>query len=326
MSALLFSSSPHPCKQAKIEEEEELGSSFLMDEGDDLEELLLKELEKEDFVYCAEPDDTSEIINSANVFDKADIASSANVKISAKLSDNCVNNTRNKTHSDTCSKQIDVSFSSPLSSQLLEPSPASISTTLAFCENAGQDEEECSAIDSVYNTIDERGLPMIDFNTPHQRRVSLLSQKELLPELIYSQNQQQSQGTGCLVKRLMVAGNFRVEDLQFNVKSIGTHLHMNPIEAIKQSDEKRVNFLLALMLRDFRQIGPYAQLRLLDGSGNEITGTMPFSACEKDVRLTYGLILVLSDVTVIKTPGGTKYLNISKNNIHSYYNNIKVIE
>ena len=241
-------------------------------EGDDLEELLLKELEGGE--------------SMANTF------------------------------LDT---RTDVSFN--LSSPSTPQTKSVSTTTLAFCgDSVERDGFAYSAVDSV---IDERGLPMIDFSTPHQG--SLPSQRPPIGEIITTETQSSMKGH-CIVKRLMVPGNFLIEDLQSNIKAIGPQLHLNPIEAIKQSAEKRIPFLLALMLRDYRQIGSTSQLRLIDGSGHEIIGTMPFSACDKDLKLTYGLILILSDVTVFKAPGGTKYLNITRRNVQSYYNNIKIID
>jgi hypothetical protein len=75
-------------------------------------------------------------------------------------------------------------------------------------------------------------------------------------------------------------------------------------------------------LRDFRQIGSMAQLRLLDAAGNEIVGTLTFSACtELGIKLHFGLVLVLINVSVFSPVPGQKYLNITKQNIQSYHYN-----
>lgn len=336
LSALLFSSPPlQVAKQPKLE-----CPSFVLDE-DDLEELLLKELEEEDneIVTVKWDKENFGILNTVVAVDKVKSVHSTQVPTLNTLAPSAHNISDpidpiahiSKLSFSPALIDDSLSFSLPSSipqvaTQIATQGPKSISTTLAYCD-VKESSSSFSPIDSI---IDERGLPVIDFSTPQlqssQRPTIKGEIKTLSQQNQTQQNQtQKSQSQKCIA-RLMVPGNFKIEDLQWNIRAIGKNLHMNPIEAIKQSDEKRISFLLAFMLRDYRQIGSTAQLRFLDGSGNEIIGTMPFSACEKEMKLTYGLILVLNDVTVFKTPGGTKYLNITKRNITAFYNNIKIIE
>lgn len=198
-----------------------------------------------------------------------------------------------------------------------------IVNTLDYCT---EKEMIFSEVDSVYKSGDQRLLPMIDISTPQifsQHPASIVKPAWEISDI---EESQEFINSGDLHFKVLLPETFNIEDLRENIRSINPNLHLNPIEVIKQSNERRVSFLLALMLRDFRQIGSMAQLRLLDGNGNEIVGTLTLSACtELEFKLHFGLILILTNVSIFSPVPGHKYLNITKQNIQTFHYNISTI-
>ena len=188
-------------------------------------------------------------------------------------------------------------------------------------------DENYSEVDSLYKSkIDQKLFPpMIDISTPQiftQKPAWEISDLEE-SQKIYDNNKNNKKDAQF---KVLLPETFDIEDLKDKIRIINQNLHLNPIEAIKQSNERRISFQLALMLRDFRQMGSMAQLRLLDGNGNEIVGTLALSACtELEFKLHFGLILILSNVSVFSPVPGQKYLNITKQNIQSFHYNITLI-
>jgi hypothetical protein len=146
-------------------------------------------------------------------------------------------------------------------------------------------------------------LPMIDISTPQ-----IFSQRPQSKSFILSSPQSQKQKSSALATSVvtklpssghivMIPESFNLEDLKHNITHISSTLHLSPVEAIKMSSARRVTFPLALMVRDFRQIGSMAQVRFIDGQADEIIGSLPFSACtELGFKLHFGLLLILNEV------------------------------
>lgn len=287
LSALLFSSSP-PAKSAKLAVE-------------------TKE-EKDEFDLLMMGDDDDDLDDLLNELDKGD-----------NVNNNADNNV-NKIVGDSGNNA------------------KRMPNSLEFCTTALN--SGYSAADSVYETRKTMLLPMIDISTPQvfsqQVKHAMYDKNDIdkvnakKENILGSQcsllSQEYNIAQGGPVK-LLIAETFNLDDLKCNLRRIDGSLHLNAILAIRASMERRVAFPLALMLRDFRQIGAMGQLRLLDGAGSEIIGTVPFTACvDLKIKLHFGLILVLTDVSVFSPVPGTKYLNITKGNIQSFHYNTGVIE
>lgn len=198
------------------------------------------------------------------------------------------------------------------------------SNSLAFC--TVKQPTGYSAIDSVYESRTQLLLPMIDISTPQIFSQSIKLDIDLDSDLVSDLDEDLNLDLDGKKMKLLIAETFNLEDLKWNLRVIDESLHLNPIEAIKSSIERRISFPIALMLRDFRQIGSMGQLRLLDGSGNEIIGTIPFSSClELKIKLHFGLIFVLTNVSTFSPVPNTKYLNITRGNIQSFHYNTGMI-
>lgn len=268
MSALLFSSpNPQapPSKTAKLENDS-MSCGFEMSDEDDLAELLV-ELDKEE-----------------------------KEKEKENLSGNVTNNPKSNVWNESESYSLDLtdltqSAEPTEPTELTEPQVSNCTNipTVAYYSPTNPNEFNFSPSDSLYNSssVNSKLLPMIDMTTPQ----------------IFSQIPPQVNKTIEVVSidataRLLLPETFDLEDLRFNLRLINELIHLNPIEAIKSSSSRKINFPLGLMLRDFRQMGTMAQLRLIDGSGSEIMGTLPFSVTEElKFKLHFGLIFILIDVS-----------------------------
>lgn len=291
LSALLFSSSPPEPKQAKmdmkVENNNNLNDSFIVE--DDLNDLLRELDDFEDDLLIK-----SEFVDSED----------------SRVSSSIVRN-------DSISNVIDSSKSHSGTNDEMEM----VSTLNYFTEKEALIYSVYSEADSIYKS-DQRLLRMIDISTP-----KMFSQKAAweISDLEGSQDLYTNKNDAHF--KVLLPETFNIQDLKDKIQSINPNLHLNPIEIIiNQSKERRISCQLALMLRDFRQMGSMAQLRLLDGNGNEIVGTLTLSACtELEFKLHFGLILILSNVSIFSPVPGQKYLNITKQNIQSFHYNIGLI-
>ena len=178
------------------------------------------------------------------------------------------------------------------------------STSLAFCSNKNDhdnfDEIVYSAADSIYDTISSTPdikstmmMPMIDISTPIAHFTSQKFGKS--PMTLPSQLRTNTKNITDWI--VMLPESFTKETLQHNILKIDPSLHLNPIAAIKNSNDRRIKFPVALMIRDFRGMGGMIQVRLVDGNGNEMGGSLPFSACsDLGIKLHFGLVLVVNEV------------------------------
>ena len=326
LSALLFSSSPPQPKQAKVEandkENKTVDEYMTGGEEDDLDELL-KELDEVGDEMFSE----NFLIKSPEI---ADICEIDTKSLHSKSHDNAID-----TSADAAIDTVihDYTINSSFVSNVTESTQKHLADTLDYCT---EKQTVYSAVDSVYGTVnsEKRLLPMIDISTPQ-----IFSQKPTnmkhnsweisdIEELSHSQDDTDGQFNSIdnSSRKILLPETFNIDDLRENIKKINKNLHLNPIEAMKMSSERRISFELALMLRDFRQMGSMAQLRLLDGNGQEIVGTLTLSACsELGIKLHFGLILVLTNVSVFSPVPGQKYLNITKQNIQSYHYNVMIV-
>lgn len=314
LSALLFSSpvrdNPPPAKQSKLDLFGD-GGFMSCGEGDEGELAdLLKELDEVEEMErvrdtTAEPElQGVEVKESPSLRESASVREPVNFRESASLRESLNLQAKSEESAGLYSQSTE---SINFQSQLTEPAPLSgyknHSTrytgsaqvpTVAYCTE--QTKIEYSPVDSLYVVSRNNLLPLIDISTPQA-----FSQKP--PKIEFDEEGGGGGVSGVSSSlerghRLMLPETFDIEDLKHNLRNINGSLHLNPIEAIRASPERRVTFLLGLMLRDFRQIGPMAQLRLIDGSGNEIVGSLAFGVCrEMKMKLHFGLIMILSEVT-----------------------------
>ena len=294
MSALLFSfSSPQPPapKTAKLEKEL-LFDRFTSDEDEEEEEnewiRLLENINEEEF----------------------NISPNANANDNANANANDNDNANSDANANTNANDKDKSYSNE--------DKVDIVNTLNYCVN--ESDIDFSPLDSLYATAKSntastsKMLPMIDLSTPQivhsqpqkQSNSIFSSIKDLQRNTQSTQNVQLALNTNNTATAttphniLLLPDTFNITDLQFNLKLINPSIHLNPIEAIKRSSDRRIPFPLGLMLRDSRQIGSMAQLRLIDGNCNEIVGTLPFTLCsDLKIKLHFGLIFILIDVSSI---------------------------
>jgi hypothetical protein len=201
--------------------------------------------------------------------------------------------------------------------------------TMNYCS---EKEIVYSAVDSVYKSKSNRELkllPMIDISTPPITAAWEVSEVEESSDIgsFNSGGGGGSGGGGDCQFKLLLPETFNIEDLREKIRIIKPDLNLNPVKLIKELKERRISFELALMMRDLRQMGSMAQLRLVDGNGDEIVGTLALSACtELKFKLHFGLIFILTNVSIFSPfPGGQKYLNITKQNIQSFHYNISSI-
>lgn len=306
LSALLFSSSPPEPKQVKMDVEQNNDEFMVENDLDDL----LKELDGVEDDLFADKDMNNTVNDHVNTVNDH-VMHVNNVNTVKHV--NTVNNFNTVVNSVN-HQIIQVSH---LKEHVIEHV-----NTLDYCT---EKDIIYSAVDSVYKS-DQRLLPMIDISTPQifsQHPVSIIKPAWEISDVESSQDMFNAGGAQF---KVLLPETFNIEDLRDNIRSINPNLHLNPIEVIKQSNERRISFQLALMLRDFRQMGSMAQLRLVDGNGKDIVGTLALSACtELEFKLHFGLILILTNVSVFSPVPGQKYLNITKQNIQSFHYNISTI-
>lgn len=302
LSGLLFSSSPPhpPNKIVKIEQNEVNAQVRTMGNVNE------PELESSDSGF----DDLLRELDS-DEWDNDNPIEIENLSIKNSLSLNNNNNIPSNACNSSLSRNSFV-FNTP--SQMKTTKPLT-STSLAFCSNKNDNDGSnviiYSAADSIYDTASSTPdikstimMPMIDISTP---LAYFTSQKSgispiILPSKLQSKSRSSlntsSSDTNNIINWIvMLPESFTIETLQYNILKIDPSLHLNPIAAIKNSNDRRIKFPVAVMIRDFRGMGGMIQVRLVDGNGNEMGGSLSFSACsDLGIKLHFGLVLILNEV------------------------------
>lgn len=127
-----------------------------------------------------------------------------------------------------------------------------------------------------------------------------------------------TQRTVEVIRQVMHAETFTLDQLIGNIRSIDRSLILDPISTCTG---KRLEGPAALMIKKFRHVGPSVQLTLMDGSGSEIEASM----CAYDLKIHFGMILVLKDVSIYTPIPGVHFLNIVDRNIVSTHENVQKI-